>query len=467
MRLLRYVRGADAGIGVRVDAGVVATGYGDWRRGPSAAEIDGKGLTAASGHASHANGSRLALGPAGGVERALFLRGDGTRGNVDFGQGRSTIAPMSASRCVETAGRRSRRRGPKRFGVLGASAPLVVVLMLATAATAWPATVPTTTVFADTRVGEVSQTVTTIVSGAPDAATPEHIDGVQVMGPAANAFTIVGDTCSRQTVTTTCAVTIQFSPLAAGVHTGSLRIDGQFGTVTVALIGLAFAEGPRLEVASEGVITDGPGVLLDPVYTGDMTPPARFRIKNAGDRPTTLTGVSVDAGDRLWARDNCVRRELRPGGHCDVVLRYFAGVSAGPFTALVRVEGDREAAPLDVQVSGNVARRPRPMRSAPAPRPRPSPQGPLDPGWSLRVVSASRRGDRLRLRIFSSRGGRITGSVRSGSRNVARIPVRGLRPGLRTHFVTGRWRRGTYRVVVAAVHRSHVRSATLAFRVGG
>lgn len=173
---------------------------------------------------------------------------------------------------------------------------------------------------------------------------PLTVEDVQVEGPDAGRFAVVGSTCDGVEVDPgePCTVKVSVTPISRGDLAASLRLvsDAPSSPNVVALS----ARGVQ------GVLQAPSLIALDPLRVGfhaDRT----VELVNGGDHDLKLGRLAVESGAVTLHADGCSHRILRPAERCVVTLR-FAPTRIGEVDARLRVPNDGEGGERVIPVRG-------------------------------------------------------------------------------------------------------------------
>ena len=176
---------------------------------------------------------------------------------------------------------------------------------------------------------------------------PLVFSAISVGGANAGIFTL-GGTCTTQTPVapgTSCTVTVQAAPSAAGAFSASLTLasNAANGNAVVGLSGSAAAPAPAL-TATPSIIAFGSQTVGAAAVTQNVT------LANSGNVALNLTAVAVSGSASVTIGANNCGASLATGASC-VVPVLFAPTAAGGVGATLSIVSN--AAPLQVSISGS------------------------------------------------------------------------------------------------------------------
>ncbi len=173
-----------------------------------------------------------------------------------------------------------------------------------------------------------------------------NLSSIQITGANASEFSLSGNTCATS-LSSSCSITIAFSPTAVGAQTANLVItsDAPGSPLTIPLTG---AGQPNTAVLSLNYANLDFGVEnIGAQYTSPIT------VTNNGSDPVqfslpTITGTN--AGDFVIASNTCVT--VAAGGSCTMNLA-FTPSAAGARTASLNIIDTATGSPQTVTLFGN------------------------------------------------------------------------------------------------------------------
>jgi hypothetical protein len=157
---------------------------------------------------------------------------------------------------------------------------------------------------------------------APQNAVVTNTSGVAInigaVTPPSAPFSITANGCGGALAPgATCAITIVFSPTAAGSASSTVTVTGDGLTVSASLVGI----GRAPNVPTPGSLVIAPGVAnygSSPV--GTSLPPKKFTVTNPGQTAVPLAGVGLSGtgADQFAVGANTCTGSLGPGAACTI-----------------------------------------------------------------------------------------------------------------------------------------------------
>ena len=215
--------------------------------------------------------------------------------------------------------------------------------------TAATSTGATTADFGTLEVGKASASVSVVVSNG-GAGTTSSLT-VTLGTTDASSFSIDSDGCTGKTLapSTTCSVSVHFTPAAAGTLSDTLDVgasDG--GQVGITLTGQGVTPGAlSVSPASQDFGT---------VTTGNTSSATTFTVTNTGQSATaaitmSTTGSSASAFVIPQAQDTCTGQTLAGGATCTLAVT-FAPATAGTFSAALAAAAGTSTATSSLSGTG-------------------------------------------------------------------------------------------------------------------
>jgi Abnormal spindle-like microcephaly-assoc'd, ASPM-SPD-2-Hydin len=124
---------------------------------------------------------------------------------------------------------------------------------------------------------------------------------------------------------TSCAITVTFTPTAAGTRTGSLSVTSNAASQTVSLAGTGASAAPTVTAAPESLVFSAQLVNV-------KSPAQSVKLTNSGTKAVSLTSTSV-SGD--FAKTGTCTASLGAGKSCTLSLTFTptaAGTRTGTLT---------------------------------------------------------------------------------------------------------------------------------------
>jgi hypothetical protein len=193
---------------------------------------------------------------------------------------------------------------------------------------------PTALTFSPQVTGTTSAAQSVSVSNPTNAAA--SVSSIATSG----AFAQTNTCGSSIAANGSCAVSVTFSPTAAGSATGSLTINAGGVTNTVSLSGTGTAPGP--------VLSASPASLSFPATLVGSSPATQtVTVTNSGTAAATVSGVSVTGA--FSQTNNCT--SIAVNGSCTVTVKFTptAATNSGTLT----VSSNANNNPLTVGLSGS------------------------------------------------------------------------------------------------------------------
>jgi len=217
------------------------------------------------------------------------------------------------------------------------------------------------------------QTVTVTNAGNADLV----IGSIAGSNPLASPFSIVGNTCSGQTVppASNCTLTVRFTPSAAGTYNDSFNIpsnDPDESSVTLNISGTGGAVTLPDVSVSDSVAPGGDLQIPFGTVTAGTTSQQTVTVTNAGNADLvigSIAGSNPLASPFSIAGNTCSGQTVLPASNCTLTVR-FTPSAAGTYndsfnipsndpdesSVTLNVSGTGEAIPLpDVSVTDSVA----------------------------------------------------------------------------------------------------------------
>ena len=187
---------------------------------------------------------------------------------------------------------------------------------------------PSQVVFGEVPLGDStpSRTVRLVNSGSG----PLRIDGVRLRGASTEAFDARAENCRELEPGDVCRVEVRFAPRRAGASRAELEIrhSAANGLSTISLTGVATTAEAAVEPSR---------IDLGEVRVGEERR-GSARVLNRGRAPLTVERVELGgaASEIEVIDDRCARRQVAPGEHCTVSVR-FAPTTEGRRRADLRI----------------------------------------------------------------------------------------------------------------------------------
>jgi len=182
--------------------------------------------------------------------------------------------------------------------------------------------------FGSVEVGKASAPLSIVVSNGGTAATSALT--ASLAGTNASSFFIDSDGCTGKTLapSTTCSVSLHFTPAAAGTLSASLTVDAATGgQVSLPLTGQGVTPGALSITPSSQDFGSA--------TTGTTVPVKTFTVTNTGMSTTAAITMSVTgsaAPDFVISQDTCTGKTLAGSATCTLAVT-FGPATAGPLSA--------------------------------------------------------------------------------------------------------------------------------------
>ena len=206
---------------------------------------------------------------------------------------------------------------------------------------------PTGLNFGNQNVGTTSAAKSVTVTNTGTAAL--HVSIVALAGTNSGDFIISADTCTGASVAVnaTCAVSVTFTPSAAGARSATLTFTDDAGgsPQTVALSGTGTAAGISFNTTSLNYGNQG---------TGSTSAAQSVTVTNNGTASlhvTTVTLTGTNAGDFAKSADTCTGATIAANATCSVSVT-FKPTATGARAASLSFADDAPSSPQTVALSG-------------------------------------------------------------------------------------------------------------------
>ena len=188
--------------------------------------------------------------------------------------------------------------------------------------------------FGSVATGTTSAAQTVTVTNSGSAAAP--VTSIGTSGDFSQT-----NTCgSSIPASSSCTVTVRFTPTATGNRTGNLTVTAAGTTSTVPLSGTGVAPGPILSPSPTTLSFAG-------TVTGTTSAAQTVTVTNTGTTSATVSGVAA-TGD-FSQTNNC--STLAVGGTCTVTVR-FTPTASGARTGAVTITSNANNSPTSIALSG-------------------------------------------------------------------------------------------------------------------
>ena len=185
----------------------------------------------------------------------------------------------------------------------------------------------------------VGTTVTVTVTFTNNGASPVTISGVSATGD----FTPSSSCGSSLAAASSCAITVQFAPKAAGSRTGTLTLtDDAPGSPHIAtLIGTGYARGPVVSLVHDSLMFANQAV-------GKTSPAATAQFQNIGTDALLISSITTTAE---FAQTNGCGSSLPPQGICTMSVT-FTPSAAGTRTGTVTIKDNASSGFQTIALTG-------------------------------------------------------------------------------------------------------------------
>lgn len=168
-------------------------------------------------------------------------------------------------------------------------------------------------------------------------------------------FAIASNTCTAGlsiAVGGTCAVTVRFTPTAAGARTGSISISHNANPASnaVALSGT----GVAVVVGAPAATLSGTSLTFTSTAVGATSAAQSITLSNTGTAALTL-GATAITGNFLTLANNCTSgTSIAVGGNCSITVA-FSPLSVGALSGSITIAHNATPASSNVSLSGTGA----------------------------------------------------------------------------------------------------------------
>lgn len=189
-----------------------------------------------------------------------------------------------------------------------------------------------------------SQSLTLTNSGSSAVA----INGITLTGTNAGSFSETNNCAAQLAASTSCSVSVTFSPAAAGNYAATLNIaDNAAGSPqTVALAGTATAPAPA-------ALSFTPASLTFTQAAESSSAPQTVTLTNAGGTPLTLNQVGLSGANaaNFSTSANTCGSALAAGASCSLAVVFTPSLSAS-FSAGLTVASSASNSPQTLPITG-------------------------------------------------------------------------------------------------------------------
>ena len=204
---------------------------------------------------------------------------------------------------------------------------------------------PTSLTFASTNQGSSAPTQSVTVKNTGTAALT--ISGITITGTNASSYSETNTCGTGLAAGASCAITVTFTPAAAGVLTAAVSIaDNVTGSPqTVPLTGTGVAIAP--------VVSLSPTSLTFASTTeGSSAATQSVMVKNTGTAALTISGITITGtGASSYSETNTCGTGLAIGASCAITVT-FKPAAAGTLTAAVSIADNITGSPQTVSLTG-------------------------------------------------------------------------------------------------------------------
>ncbi|MFN8537727.1 MAG: choice-of-anchor D domain-containing protein [Thermomicrobiales bacterium] len=171
---------------------------------------------------------------------------------------------------------------------------------------------------------------------------------ISSVGGLAGPYSITGTTCTNVTLGAgeSCAVTVQFSPGAAGYFADALEVSNTIPAVIAssAVVGSAVA-------APTPALTISPAVLNFGSVSVGANASQTVTLSNTGSAPFNITGISGAGGAFSVSGNGCTGTTLNPGDSCTFAVT-FAPTAAGATSVTLSISDTAPGNPHSLSATG-------------------------------------------------------------------------------------------------------------------
>lgn len=207
--------------------------------------------------------------------------------------------------------------------------------------------VPATSALGNQTVGTTSSAQTVTVTNSGTATL--NIGTPTLGGTNAGNFAINSNGCTSAVAPGgTCAISLTFTPSAAGSRSATLSIPSNAPSTPNAVA----LSGTGLQAA----LTVASGLNFDQRPIGNTSPPQSLTVTNSGTAPLTFVSVTISGSgmaDYAVSSNNCTA-SIAPGASCAVAITFTPG-SNGSRNANVVVTSNAPSSPNTITLSGTGA----------------------------------------------------------------------------------------------------------------
>lgn len=203
---------------------------------------------------------------------------------------------------------------------------------------------PPLAAFGNVTVGQSSAGTTITVSNTGGAAAT----GVTMSNSNAGEFAVSGNTCGATiNAGASCALTVTYTPGAAGGDSATLTFNYAGGALVVSLSGTGVATQPP---PGQGQLSMPASVVLPDTTLGTSSAPQFVTLSNVGTAAVTVNGILSNSAEFAVGSVSCAT--VNAGASCSFTVT-FTPATAGARSAAITVASNGAGAPQTIAVSGN------------------------------------------------------------------------------------------------------------------
>ncbi len=220
---------------------------------------------------------------------------------------------------------------------------VIAVTGVGTSPTASVSLAPNPVTFAAQQAGSTSAAQTVTLSNSGGAAL--SISGVTISGTNASSFTQTNNCGSTVNAGSSCAISITFSPSAAGAYTATVNVaDNATGSPqSVTLNGTGTA--PQVSLLPSPLI-------FGDQLVGTMSAAQKVTLANNGTAALNVTSIALTGTNAsAFSQTNTCGATVAAGSSCSITA-IFAPTTVGSFSGSINVSDNVTGSPQSVALSG-------------------------------------------------------------------------------------------------------------------
>jgi hypothetical protein len=203
--------------------------------------------------------------------------------------------------------------------------------------------------FPTSNQGTTSNPITVTVTNSGNAAL--HISSVTLGGNNPGEFTMINGCSGLYAPNATCAITLTFSPVAAGQRSATISIsdDAQNSPQVVQVSGTATAVPPTKPVVS----LSAAALAFGTVTQGVTSPSQTVTVSNSGGAPLHISSVALGGANAtdFMLTNGCTASSYTVNATCAFTVT-FAPLLTGSHAASVVLTDDASDSPQTINLSG-------------------------------------------------------------------------------------------------------------------